>query len=215
MNRAFPSEAGDGAGLLREGDMDARTCWGWVAGIGLALGMGGAADPVGAGQGVVADAPTQATTHVRPLRRDDRRVAALLQEAPLRSPTLARLLAAIEQSDVLVWVELQEPIPNRSGQLTMISASHGYRYLLVSLDSRNMGDQRIAWLGHELMHALEVAGAAEVQDAGSMRRFFARIACAGSAGVGFETTAAIEAGDTVRTEVWRTASGQREAGRRQ
>ena len=138
----------------------------------------------------------------------------MLQEAPLRSPTVARLLAAIEQSDVLVWVELQEPIPNRSGQLTMVSASHGYRYLLLSLDSRTRGDERIGWLGHELMHALEVAGAPDVQDAASMRRFFARIACTGSADGGFETTAAIEADHTVRADVWRTASDQREAGRR-
>jgi hypothetical protein len=192
--------------------MDARTCRAWVVGIGLVMWMGGT-EAAGAGQGVPPDAAPQATTRVRPLRRDDRRVAALLQDAPLRSPTVAGLLASIERSDVLVSVELREPLPNRSGQLTMVSASHGYRYLLVSLDSRNRGDEWIGWLGHELMHALEVAGAPDVQDAGSMRRFFARIACTGSADAGFETTAAIEAGHTVRAEVWRTASGQREARR--
>jgi hypothetical protein len=190
--------------------MDARTCRRLVVGIGLAMWMGGGADLAGAGQDAGVEATPLATTRVRPLRPDDRRVAALLQEAPLRSPTVARLLAAIERSDVVVRVELREPIPNRSGQLTMVSAGHGYRFLLVSLDSRNMGDERIGWLGHELMHALEVAGAPDVQDADSMRRFFARIASTGNAGAGFETTAAIDAGHAVRAEVWRTASGGRQ-----
>jgi hypothetical protein len=190
--------------------MDARTCQAWVVGIGLAVWMGGVADLAGAGQDAGVEATPLATTRVRPLRPDDRRVAALLQEAPLRSQTVDKLLAAIERSDVLVWVELREPLPNRSGQLTMVSAGHGYRYLLVSLDSRNMGDERIGWLGHELMHALEVAGAPDVQDAASLRRFFARIACTGDSDRGFETTAAIDAGHAVRADVWRTAPGGRQ-----
>jgi hypothetical protein len=77
-----------------------------------------------------------------------------------------------------------------------------------------MGDDRIAWLGHELTHALEVSGAPDVQDTASMRRFFARIACTGNADAGFETTAAINAGHAVRAEVWRTTSAQRDPGRR-
>jgi hypothetical protein len=182
----------------------------WAGQTGVAAG-GAVAARAGQSSGGAEDRP--ATSHVRPLRRD-RRVEALLREAPERSQTVARLLAVLERSDVVVWVELREPIPNRSGQLTMISANHGYRYLAASLDSRNVGDDLVAWLGHELMHAVEVAGAPDVQDAGSMKRFFARIACSTDAAGGFETTAAVDAGRAVRAEVWHAASVRSEPVRR-
>jgi hypothetical protein len=144
----------------------------------------------------------------------DRRVVALLREAPRRSATLAALTAALDQADVVVWVDLQDSLPNRSGRLTLISAAHGYRYLALSLDARNLGDDRIGWLGHELTHALEVARAPEVQDASSMRRFFSRIACTKGPDGDFETSAAVDAGHVIRAEVSRTASTWRESGRR-
>jgi hypothetical protein len=195
--------------------MDAGTWMGHLVGAGLVAcwGTGTFAQDVAVRPAGI-DAPAPPAPHVRPARGDDRRVLALLREAPLRSPTLAGLVAALDETDVVVLVDIQDSLPNRSGRLTLISATRVYRYLALSVDGRNLGDDQIGWLGHELMHALEAARAPEVQDAASMRRFFSRIACTRDSDGGFETTAAVDAGHAVRAEVTRTRSTWSESGRR-
>jgi hypothetical protein len=200
----------------------------WVAGLATSGGAATGSDQLPAGppaERVAAgdivrcgegDPQSLAVPHVRPARVGQRRVEALLREAPRRSATVASLLEAIQRSDVVVWVDLREPLANRSGRLTLISANHGYRYLALVLDSRNLGDELIGWLGHELMHVVEVARVPDVRDAATMRQLFSRIACWEEPGRGgFETAAAISTRQIVRAEVAQTPSSWRESERRE
>jgi len=66
-------------------------------------------------------------------------------------------------------------------------------------------DERIAVLAHELQHVVEVAGAPDVVDPDSMRRFFRRIGyLVNSTGNRYETRAAQQIEHRVRQEITRS-----------
>jgi len=111
---------------------------------------------------------------VRPVRQGPHEAASLFDEAVRRSPTIRRLVAAIEHTDVIVYIE-RVPLRRGRGQLTLMGAGHGSRWLKISLDVRNEGDGGIAWLGHELAHALEVARARQVQSQTSLKMLYMSI----------------------------------------
>jgi hypothetical protein len=106
------------------------------------------------------------------VRAADPRAAALLKLGLARSPTFRAIAGAIERSDVLVYVQAQPmPIP---GALQFAAAASGCRHLRVTVRIPGKDADVVAWLGHELQHALEVAGAPEVVDQASLLRFYAR-----------------------------------------
>ncbi len=66
----------------------------------------------------------------------------------------------------------------------------------------NHQPQQVAWLAHELQHALEVAAATEVRDVEGLRRLFARIGTDLGNGQ-FETDAAVAVGKPALLEACR------------
>ena len=119
------------------------------------------------------------------------------------SPTLQHLLDRIEASDVVVYIGFdRSPSPQSAGHLSLLTAAAGRRYLRVTIDRRSVGSQRIAILGHELHHALEIAESPSVIDDATLSALYRRIGfrSGGARGDCFDSAGAILAGQTVRKE---------------
>ncbi|MEW5981185.1 MAG: hypothetical protein AB1806_02310 [Acidobacteriota bacterium] len=144
--------------------------------------------------------PAAAWTHTRPLTPG---AAALIADAADRSSIIESLLQALERTDVVVYVSDQD---NRSASmpqacLRWLSAAGGLRYVLVQIAPwQTMPLERIAWLGHELQHALEIAQAPDVRDADGVARLYRRIGWEEGHNH-FESDAARRIGDLVRDEL--------------
>lgn len=144
--------------------------------------------------------------HVRPTSPAIGRV---LDSGLLRSPHLRELIRSLEGSDVIVYVSETPAMPSQlTGFLAYMATAGGFRYLRVFLPAHKPGLTLIPALGHELQHAVEIAGAPAIVDASSLARHYQT--------VGFDTTtsrtrrcyeslAAIQAGHRVRMDVsdWR------------
>ena len=137
------------------------------------------------------------------IRSTDRRLAQAVEHGLRNSPTFRRLVAHINVSNVVVYVTCGwGPLPpGLSGQLTFLSASGGYRYVVVRVDGSLNAPRLIAMLGHELQHAREIADTDAIVDADSLARAY-------TSGLGYErgrgtfdSAAAIRAGEQVLREL--------------
>ena len=117
--------------------------------------------------------PALLVSHVRGIGFRD--AQALVSDADRRSPTVHALLAALQQTDVIVMVEIGNRDGRTSGALFWGGAGHGVRWLRVIIDIVKPPVEQAGWLAHELQHAVEVAGAPDVQDAAGLSRLYERI----------------------------------------
>jgi hypothetical protein len=124
--------------------------------------------PLASGQSAGEDLPE--VSHVRAM---DTWAPRVIQQAMERSPTANGLIACVQRSDVIVYVEVARFLDVT--MMRFVGRGPSVRYLLISLSARTTDDERVVLLGHELRHACEVAAAPEVQDSTSMRQFFERI----------------------------------------
>ena len=71
---------------------------------------------------------------------------------------IARLVTALHQTDVIVYVEPTFGLPeDMAGRLLFSAVAGNQRYLRIQVRATVQGDQLISLIGHELKHALEVA----------------------------------------------------------
>jgi hypothetical protein len=125
---------------------------------------------------------------------------AMISEAALRSATFRGLVAAIEATDGIVYVEHGACKPSIRSCLALdVTPAGNFRILRVMVDSRQPDWEVMASIGHELRHALEVLENRGIVDNASMYLFYAEKRDAKDRP--FETPAAINAGDAVRREV--------------
>jgi hypothetical protein len=129
---------------------------------------------------------------------------ALIAEGIARSPTLARLIAEIDRSDVLVSVELSSFLPS-AGELTFVGGTSAFRYVRIRVRIPGARLDTIAALGHELQHACELAAAPSVRDSAGMRRLYQELGQGDWRGEHFETRSAQDVGFRVRDEVMKQA----------
>jgi hypothetical protein len=135
-------------------------------------------------------APTGA--HVRGLRTGVYDAAKLIDDASRACPTVRGLVDALDRSDVVVLVEVRGGVSNGRAQMTMLNSRAGVRWLRVAVDGGHQWRQQAAFLAHELRHAVEVAGALDVQDPAGMGRLYGRIGYPLGGGH-YETAAAVAA----------------------
>ena len=136
----------------------------------LAFTMGLVPRPVPLTAAAVLDAPT------RHVRATGRIIPSLMRTGFAQSRTFAALLARLERSDVIVYIEEVPRLPGAlEGRLLMLPPAHGVRYLRIQIALRGSPSDNIATIGHELRHATEVADASTVVDAKSMAVFYRRI----------------------------------------
>jgi hypothetical protein len=143
------------------------------------------------------------------VRGADAKARLLLQEGDARSATFRTLLEALAPSDLIVYVETGAF--DRPGQLLFVTAGPDYRFLRISIRVPGRDADLIAWLAHELQHAVEIAAAREVRDGHAVLGLYQRIGLADrSTG---ESVAAQQAWARVRDEVlfgrWCARTAQR------
>jgi hypothetical protein len=145
------------------------------------------------------DAPRWA--RMRPLTAT---ATAMLVDAITRSTVVDSLVKDLEKNNVVVY--LTDAMSGMEGEpatyLRFVSYAAGLRYVLVRIDRWRLlsSFERTIGIGHELQHALEIAGAPEVRDSGGLARLYRQIGW--ESGVGrFETDRARTAGRRVRSEL--------------
>jgi hypothetical protein len=158
----------------------ARGGWLWVGNLALVAMLG--VQQAYAQAGSASPEPSR-------LRPMDRKAADLLEAGKVRSATFRRLAETLERSDLIVWVaagHLQRP-----GQLQFIAATPRSRYVRVAVRLPGLENDLVSTLAPELQHAVEIAGASEVRDHVTLRRFYERTGESRPAGVGVEVETAI------------------------
>jgi hypothetical protein len=131
----------------------------------------------------------------------------MIEEAAQRSPAFRRLVAAIEATNGIVYVEHGICMHGVRACLDLnVTAAGDYRILRVTVDARQRDWDVMAVIGHELRHAIEVLENPALVDMPSVFLFYAQDRSTKDRP--FETRAAIEAGDAVRKEVGTFAKGE-------
>ncbi len=155
---------------------------------------------------LAAGAPQRDGGHVRVT---DSRLRAEINEGLARSSLFRQLVARLDASDVIVYVQSECPMsPRIFGRLAFMGAGGGRRYLQARISCALKDDEQIAAIGHELRHAVEIADAPSVVDTASLGDEYRRIGFESHGvpkGAGYESRAAIDAARTIWVELGRTA----------
>lgn len=104
------------------------------------------------------------------------RLAEALESGARRSSTFQRLLSTLQQRDVIVQF-LEEPDlrPPTAAQLMIVPVAGEVRFVRVQVANRRQGDDLVALLGHELVHAIEIAREPQVRDGETLKALYTRI----------------------------------------
>ena len=125
----------------------------------------------------------------------------VIEQGIKRSSTFAALVAALNRTRVIVYVQESRELPGGvDGHLAVTNGRNRQRYLRAQVLSGLGLDDTIAIVGHELQHALEVAEHDEVTDAKSLGELYRRIGIQAPHGR-FDTAAAQATGKRVRVEL--------------
>lgn len=141
-----------------------------------------------------------AVPHVRP---QSPRVAAWVDRGIAESATFRTLVQRLEQSDVIVYLDIQPGLrQGLAAGLTWMAATPSARFVRASLRPDLPAREAVAMLAHELQHVLEVAAHPEVRSEAGLAALFARIGHATAiTGAHWDTQAALRTGDRVRLEL--------------
>lgn len=143
-------------------------------------------------------APVNPYAHVRAMQKD---AADIVAQGMAQSPTFRRLVNQLERSDVIVYVDLRPDMRDSiGGSLRFLAKSATHRFLRVQLNRADAPLWRVALLGHELQHAVEVAEAGDVGTSEDLRALYHRIGVRTGPDA-YDSTAARDAGYTVRNEL--------------
>ena len=146
-----------------------------------------------------AQEPVPALTRIR---SSNRTTAELIARTSGRSLTFKALVERFQNTDGIVHIEFGEcGFGVRGCLLAWLNAAGGYRYLRITVDRRlaTAEDEFMALVGHELQHAIEAVSEPGVTSGPLLYHFFDRIGRTGN--TRFETPAALDAGDAVRSEL--------------
>ena len=138
----------------------------------------------------------------RRVRSVDAHLTRLIEDGLRRSVTFGDLVAAVNASDVIVYIQRVERLaPTIAGQLMIVPVPNAQRYLRIQVLDHLSPNETIALIGHELRHALEVAAAPEVRDQKGLTALYERIGEAGARTHSFDTRAAQNTGRRVKREL--------------
>jgi len=151
----------------------------------------------------LAQTPATPAPRVRP---ETSQTADLLEDLVQRSPTVRDLTAALEQSDVVVYIRHRMFAGSTlNGRTGFVRSDMPTRFLIIEIGCPRSRLEQLVTLGHELQHAAEIAADPTVADPQAMTRYFGRIGVrtliAATAGATFETAAAQAVEARVRREL--------------
>ena len=135
------------------------------------------------------------------VRSSDQAITQFIELAATRSLTFRNLVALIQTSDGIVYVEPGECGHGTRACLKLwIGASGSTRFLRVVVNRRRAYSDVdfMGSIGHELQHTVEALSEPNTVNSMRLYNFFTRIAVSGQR---FETAAALTAGDAVRHEL--------------
>jgi len=143
------------------------------------------------------------------VRSTSRAMLELVKEGIQRSATFRALVAGLESSNGIVYVEFGVcAFGHMNGcVLPFLVPASGQRYLriLVTSDaSRVSHDRLLSLIGHELQHAREILDHSEVVDVMTMERMYQRIGTPLVGQRGYETSAARAVSDAILAELFKT-----------
>jgi hypothetical protein len=143
------------------------------------------------------------TSPTRHVRTTDGIMQRFIRYGLERSPTLHALMARLDATDVIVYVEPATVMPKTlAGRLMLVPFGGQQRYLRIQIALGGTPTDTIAILGHELRHALEVAEARDVFDQAGLAALYRRIGDNAHRGKHlYDTTAAREIGRIVQREL--------------
>ena len=141
-----------------------------------------------------------ASAPVPHVRSGNPELVALMQKASERSATFRNIVETINASDSFVFVEQGDCGHGVRACFVTVDASATYRYMRVVVDTRKADWDLMGSIGHELRHTIEVIGNPQVRDNASKYFFYEQIGMRGTSN-SRETKAAVDAGNTVRSEV--------------
>ena len=115
----------------------------------------------------------------------------VIQEGLCSSATFRSLVDRLQTSDLIVYVAIRR-LPDRrlTGSLEFLGATATHRVLRVVTTFPLDRVSRVAVLGHELQHALEVADAAEIRSSKTFDAYFRAHGLPGAIDSGYDTGAA-------------------------
>lgn len=147
------------------------------------------------------------------VRTTDQRLAGIVEAGIARSETFRGLVAALQRSDLIVYITPQTPARSVVyGELHFMASAAGVRYLRIAVQQDLSRAQVAAMIAHELQHALEVAAAPDVVDARSMAAFYGSIGY--RLGSSRETADALAASGRVADELAAPAPASADAAER-
>jgi hypothetical protein len=141
------------------------------------------------------------------VRGIDDAAKALIRDLVARSATGRELVDQIDRSDLVVYVRRRVFLTTTlNGRIGLVHADCSRRLVAIEIAApRNTVDE-LASLGHELQHAVEIAGEPTVCSAASLAALYARIGGPTSQWTpseeSYETRAAADAGQRVRRELF-------------
>jgi hypothetical protein len=144
----------------------------------------------------LAEPPCDPAPH---LRATSPIVRSLIDEATVNSPIVTRLIAQLQESDTIVYVEMTGSPEIPRARTILAAATGNVRFLRISINVLIPPMDRVPLLAHELQHATEIAGAVEARDAMGIRQLYRRIGLGGHMDR-FETVAATDVERRVRAE---------------
>lgn len=144
-----------------------------------------------------------ALLHVRGL---DAGARSLITDARAASPTVAGLMAKLDESDVIVLVSVTFMRDGVPADTRFVTATTRVRILSLRIDLLAAPWDKVEYLGHELQHALEVAQARDVHSDDGLRTLMTRIGRRRDSARQYETDGAIATAHRVRQEVGLTGT---------
>jgi hypothetical protein len=152
--------------------------------------------PLGAGQ----DRPDKPKA-APGIRAEGPLVEHTLQRGVALSPTLRSLVEGLLRTDLIVYVALtRRPAGRSDASIDFMHATGEFRFVRIAINIELKMPQRLALLGHELQHALEVAQAPEIRDRASFLRYYGAVGVHHLDPRALDTEAARQVGERVREE---------------
>ena len=138
------------------------------------------------------------------VRALDGTAEAALDRGLSQSSLFRELVAHLEASNLIVHVMTTVSLPMQAAGTTRLSSSRPeFRYVRITVSAQLSREEQVAILAHELQHACEIAGS-PARDTASVRALYQRIGQRVESWFeAYETTAAIDAGSTVWSDLHR------------
>jgi hypothetical protein len=133
-------------------------------------------------------------------------VRGLIADTAARSGTVRELLARLECTDVIVYVEMTGSTEIPVARTKLVASAPGVRFLRIGINATLSFNDLAPTLAHELQHAVEIAEDPDVTDDEAVRRLYRRIGRARGFDR-YETEAARDVEWIVRGELRRKIGG--------